>query len=427
MATAAASLWQTSNRELVARLTASEERLRKAYAEQLDLLSELDSRGVAYELGYSNTAALLVHTQNITRAEANQRLAHAAALHTTKTPTGAVLEATLPLTAEKLPTGEVGPGQVEVIRKFIASLNHLEPEQVALAEKLMVERASEDDPNALARYGERWVRDIIDPDGTPPQDDEPTRPERELRRHVFRDGHMEFKGRLDAETAALFEAVLAPFDKRESGDTRGYAERSGDAFADVLQKAANCPDLPAHNGYKTEVAFTIPLHELTQSLDDHVLPGTSLSAREARRIACDAHILPAVMGGESQPLDVAVPAYVVPAHIRRGLVLRDRGCAFPACDRPASVCHSHHIKSWLQGGPTALGNLVLLCGTHHRLIHRSEWEVNLVDGVPWFTPPDYVDPTRAPRRNPLPGGKPNVGFPKCHHDNPVLTRRGDQP
>ncbi|ONI75166.1 hypothetical protein ALI144C_41210 [Actinosynnema sp. ALI-1.44] len=406
MAQLPAPLWQVGNRGLVAQLTASEERLRLAYSEHLRLLSELDSRGAAYELGYSSTAALLLHTLNITRAEANQRLAHAAALHDVKTPTGSVIEAVLPLTADRLAAGEVGVGQVEVIRKFVASLEHLEPEKITLAEKLMVERAEEDDPNALARYGERWVRDIIDPDGTPPHDEESQRPERELRRHVFRDGRMEFKGRLDAETAALFEALLAPFEKRESSETRGCAERGGDAFADVLQKAANCPDSPAHNGYKTEVAFTVSMDELMRSADNQVLPGTRLTAGEARRIACDAHVLPVVMGGASQPLDVAVPAYVVPAHIRRGLVLRDRGCTFPSCDRPASVCHSHHIKSWLRGGPTALGNLVLLCGQHHRLIHRSEWSVQLVDGIAWFTPPDYVDPTRSPRRNHLLGVTP---------------------
>nr|WP_042194543.1 HNH endonuclease signature motif containing protein [Kibdelosporangium sp. MJ126-NF4]CEL21395.1 putative HNH endonuclease domain protein [Kibdelosporangium sp. MJ126-NF4]CTQ96038.1 putative HNH endonuclease domain protein [Kibdelosporangium sp. MJ126-NF4] len=395
----AVSLWQTSSRELVARLTASEQRLRPAYAEHLDLLAELDSRGSAYELGYSNTAALLVHTQNITRAEANQRLAHASALHDAKTPTGAVVSASLPLTAQGLTTGEIGVGQVEVIRKFVGSLAHLKPDKVALAEELMVERATEDDPNALARYGERWVRDIVDPDGKPPHDDEPQRPERELRRHVLRDGRMEFKGRLDAEAAALFEALLAPFEKREPGDARGYAERGGDAFADVLQQAANCPDLPTHNGFKTEIAFTISMDELARSVDGRVLPGTRLTAGEARRLACDAHVLPVVMGGESKPLDIAVPAYVVPAHIRRGLVLRDRGCAFPSCDRPASVCHSHHVTPWLQGGPTVLGNLVLLCGQHHRLLHRSDWSVDLVDGIAWFTPPDFVDPEQKPRRN----------------------------
>jgi hypothetical protein len=81
--------------------------------------------------------------------------------------------------------------------------------------------------------------------------------------------------------------------------------------------AANCPDLPTQNGLKTEVAFTISMDALQQALADTGLPTGDLTAREARRLACDAHVLPVVMGGESQPLDVAVPAYVAPAHIKR--------------------------------------------------------------------------------------------------------------
>jgi hypothetical protein len=84
-----------------------------------------------------------------------------------------------------------------------------------------------------------------------------------------------------------------------------------------------------------------------------VLPGGGqLTAGEARRLACDSHVLPAVMNGNSKPVDVAVPAYVVPAHIGRALVLRDGGCTFPSCDRPASTSDSHHIREWLRGGPT---------------------------------------------------------------------------
>jgi hypothetical protein len=214
---------------------------------------------------------------------------------------------------------------------------------------------------------------------------------------------MRFKGHLDPESAALFEAMLKPFEKRdpEIVDDRGYAELAGDAFADILRMAANAPDLPTKNGVRTEVAFTISLDTLEKMADDAVLPGQSnyLTAREARRIACDCHALPAVMDGNSQPLDVAVPQYVVPAHIRRGLVLRDRGCVFPSCNRPASTCDAHHIKSHLKGGPTQIDNLILACPHHHRLIHRSEWTVELKGGTAWFTPPEYIDAKRTPKRN----------------------------
>jgi hypothetical protein len=393
-----AELWQTSGVELVGALTAFETQMRQIYARMLDTLSELDSRGEATKFGYSNTAALLMHTLRVSRAEARQRLAQAEQLHDVTTPTGAVIEATMPLTAKELAKGAIGAGHVEVIQKTLGTMKHLEREQLAWAEELMIERAAEDDPAALARYGERWVRDIVDPDGTPPVDDEPQRAERELRRRIFRDGHMEFKGRLDPETA---DALLAPFDKRQSDDTRSPAERSGDAFADVLQLAANCPDLPTHNRLKTEIAVTITMDALQHALDEVVLPGTQLTAGEARRLACDAHILPVVMDGESKPLDVAFPAYVVPAHIRRALVLRDRGCTFPSCDRPASTTHSHHIREWSKGGPTKLDNLVLLCSSHHRLIHHSDWQVQLINNIPHFTPPPYVDPKQNLRRNQL--------------------------
>ena len=60
---------------------------------------------------------------------------------------------------------------------------------------------------------------------------------------------------------------------------------------------------------------------------------------------------------------------------------------------------THHVKHWLDGGRTALGNGVLLCGYHHRLIHRGDWQVRIRNDVPEFIPPSYVDAARAPLRN----------------------------
>ena len=63
-------------------------------------------------------------------------------------------------------------------------------------------------------------------------------------------------------------------------------------------------------------------------------------------------------------------------------------------------CHGHHVKAWVDGGPTTLDNSVLLCGYHHRLVHRGHWTVRLAaDGLPEFIPPTYVDPQQRPRRN----------------------------
>jgi hypothetical protein len=113
-----------------------------------------------------------------------------------------------------------------------------------------------------------------------------------------------------------------------------------------------------------------------------------------------------VLGGNGEPLDIGRKTRTVPAPMRRALVLRDGGCAFPGCTIPASWCDAHHRDHWADGGVTALPNLVLLCGVHHELIHRSDWQITMRQGRPEFIPPSFIDPDRAPRRNPVHSGAP---------------------
>jgi hypothetical protein len=403
MGAAVAELWRASDVSLVEALRAAEVRIRQAHSEMLDVLAEVERRGVATKLGYSNTSALLMSAVRVSRREARHRCDQVEDLRSRTTPTGSVVEAALPQTADALARGEIGSDHVDVIRKTLKDLTDFGPGQLADAETVMLGRAAQDDPKALERFGFR-VREIIDPDGPRPSDKDPQRPERQLQIHTHRSGVTEFKGYLDPVNGPLLTTLVKLLDTPLVGevDDRGYAERAADAFVDILKKASNCPDLPTHNGLKTEMALIVDVETLETKLQDAVLPGqTYLTARDARLLACDAHVLPAVMGGDSKPLDVTVPAYVVPAHIRRGLVLRDRGCAFPGCAKPGSACDSHHIRQWLRGGPTQLDNLVLLCSHHHRLIHRSEWTVSLVNDWAYFTPPAYIDPLQQPRYNPL--------------------------
>jgi hypothetical protein len=119
-----------------------------------------------------------------------------------------------------------------------------------------------------------------------------------------------------------------------------------------------------------------------------------------RRLACCAKIIPAVLGERSIPIDLGRARRLFTGAARRALVLRDRGCAFPGCDRPPKWCEGHHVISWLDGGPTDLANGVLVCGHHHRVIHHGEWTVRIAtDGHPEFLPPFWLDPLQTPRRN----------------------------
>ncbi|WP_420704757.1 HNH endonuclease signature motif containing protein [Kutzneria chonburiensis] len=83
-------------------------------------------------------------------------------------------------------------------------------------------------------------------------------------------------------------------------------------------------------------------------------------------------------------LDVGRARRTIPGPIRKALIQRDKGCAFPGCDRRPRQCHGHHAVHWADGGVTALDNLVLLCGEHHRVVHHGNWGVRIEDNVPVF-------------------------------------------
>src|SRR2546423_8365217 len=110
-------LWQTSDESLVAELCALENQMRANYARILRLVSELDRRGAASNLGDSNTRALLIQALRIDRADATRRLSQASDLLDTTPPTGAVIPASLPLTAAPLGRGELGSDHVQGIQQ----------------------------------------------------------------------------------------------------------------------------------------------------------------------------------------------------------------------------------------------------------------------------------------------------------------------
>ncbi|MCC9173438.1 HNH endonuclease signature motif containing protein [Arthrobacter sp. zg-Y179] len=124
-----------------------------------------------------------------------------------------------------------------------------------------------------------------------------------------------------------------------------------------------------------------------------------IDTRTVRRIACDADLIPVVLGSKGQVLDLGRAARLFPPHLRKALHARDRGCTFPGCTVPGPWTEAHHVTFWERGGDTSIGNGVLLCSFHHHLIHQDNWQVSMRSGIPWFLPPAYVDPERRPLRN----------------------------
>jgi hypothetical protein len=108
--------------------------------------------------------------------------------------------------------------------------------------------------------------------------------------------------------------------------------------------------------------------DLAATLDD----GTHVSPETLRRVACDCGIVATACHGAE--LNIGRRTRTIPPAIRRMLMLRDRGCAFLGCTHDRFL-HGHHIRHWLHGGETSVENLVMLCTSHHRLVHEGGWSV----------------------------------------------------
>ena len=135
------------------------------------------------------------------------------------------------------------------------------------------------------------------------------------------------------------------------------------------------------------------LSELTRERLQHTLLSWSidlLSGPAGFPAYLRSHLLPARFTSLSQPLDLARTTRVVPPHLRKAVIQRDRKCRFPGCEQPPSICQVHHLIPWAQGGATTLGNLALFCRFHHIIvIHRWGWAITChPDGTTTATAPD---------------------------------------
>ncbi|MGC4810878.1 DUF222 domain-containing protein [Micromonospora sp. DT228] len=390
--------WAAAEHDLVAALDATHRLEQRLAAVKLGLVRELDGRGTATAQGASSTAVWLRDRLRLGVGVA-RRLVELAA----------TLDAAPPGVRDALAGGSVDVEQVRVIATTVENVQaSAGPEAADKAVGVLVDWAAQFDATLLRKLGTR-ILDHVAPDIADAAAEAALRASesRAARdRHVTiseqPDGRLRLTGILDTEAAAALRAAIDPLTTPTgTDDTRTPGQRRHDALADVCRLALRTGELPDNGGHPTQIVVTTSYDGLTRQLGTAALDtGLHLSAEAVRRLACDASILPAVLGGGSQILDVGRQRRLITGPLRRALVLRDRGCAFPGCDRPPRWCDGHHIHHWADGGDTSLTNAVLLCGHHHRHLHHSDWVVRLGgDGHPEFVPPAWLDPNQIPRRN----------------------------
>jgi len=294
-----------------------------------------------------------------------------------------------PAVAEALATGAITTGHVDAIVRDLPAGHRL----AAVADPAVLDAAVSKGVDGFKAGMRDWqAHQDCDLDGA----------RLAARQHARRracvttgaDGMMHFRADLAPDAGAVVATALhgiseklwrteddrAP-DPTDPARGRSVAQRNADAFKHMAELANNggTPG-PARVDLQVVVDYQVLAGTVTGSGRCETSDGVVLTAAVVRRLACDTGVIPTVMGADSQVLDQGRRTRTVSSAQRRALIVRDGGCVFPGCDRPASWCDAHHIIHWLNHGRTDLENLALLCTAHHRCVHEGGWNLTHVGG-----------------------------------------------
>jgi Domain of unknown function (DUF222)/HNH endonuclease len=292
--------------------------------------------------------------------------------------------ARLPVTAAAWRNGALSTGQVEAIA------TNLDPDTVALFADhetelvpTLVGLSVPDVAAAMAAWRE-CATAHRDPRPEPPQ---------ALYLSSTLGGRWRLDGDLGAETGELLATALrlAQTPDTDGRPARTPATRRADALADVCRHFLDHQQARRGGRHRPHLNLILDIdrYQALRTAGAASVNGTVLDRSSTDRLLCDAAVHRVLSHGRSAILDYGTATRTIPAPLYNALVIRDRRCRFPGCDRPAAWCEGHHIHPWQAGGPTQLTNLVLLCSRHHHLLHRPRWHAKLLPD----TTLEVTDPT----------------------------------
>lgn len=359
------------------------EAIEQLEVERLRRLAEIDRRRIFERDGHLSSASWLATRFQVAWGAARGQVRIARGLEE------------MPGTRTALERGDISMSAVKVL----VEARETDAEAFDKAEAQLVEAATIHSMNDLRRIASYW-RQQAEREAAP-EGEEALRARRRLHASLSFLGMVRLDGDLDPETGetllTALQAVLDAEARSGPGDERTPAQRRADAFGEICRQWLDRSERPLVAGERPHVTVTVDAGRLADptataeggmptSELDHVGP---VDPDVARRLACDASLMRVVLSGRSEPLDVGRRTPVIPPAMRRAVIVRDRHCRFPGCDRPQTWCDAHHVVHWADGGPTAVPNLLLLCRRHHRRVHeRGGFRLELLDGRPMFRRPD---------------------------------------
>jgi hypothetical protein len=362
-------VWSLGTADTEAALVEAQALITQAEQLRLRLLAHADRVDVGGAVGATSPASWLAQQTRMTRAAAHRarRLAQS-------------LDQSHPTVDEALATAAINVEQASVIVDAVDDLpDTLDASVVADAEAFLLAEAADHDARALRILGRRLL-EVLDPEAA--EEEEARRLEKEeadaraaASFTMSDDGHGKVHGRFSIPSlhgSMLRKALLAlaaPSRNPDRPADTPTRQAMGLAFMEYLETRPE-HTLPDAGGVSATVVVTMSIDTLMGGLAAAGLcDGTRISAGEARRLACRAGVIPVVLGGTSQPLDIGRKGRFHTRAQRVALGLRDQGCTAMGCDRPPSMCHAHHDVPWSRGGPTSVESGRLLCQRHHTLAH----------------------------------------------------------
>jgi hypothetical protein len=331
---------------------------------------------------------------------------------------GQALPFEYPLVAGALDEGDLSLDQARVILDALAAIKpHVDLEELGRLEEFLVGRAVLLSVSDLMKFC-RVLPDKFNPDAIEPREEE-LRALADARLIHRRNGMLRLITDFDPEAAgylnAALDARMAP--RRQVGflneddpaidpvleDTRTVSQRRYDAVVGIVKDSLKADDGDL-SGISATVLVIVDQEALETGVGSATIAGvdTPVSISTARRMACDARIIPVVLGGASQPLDLGSSRRLFSEAQRLAMAVRDGGCIWPGCGEPPGRCEAAHLEPWRDGGRTSVDNGILLCRFHHRRFDNDGWELLHRNGQRWLVPPPWVDATRRPRLIPRP-------------------------
>ena len=324
---------------------------------------------------------------------------------------GRALVDRLPATRAAWEAGDLGLSHAwEIVR---ATKDIDDPELVAALDQILADATPALTPSDLKTLADRILAQEA-PDQTAKKTKD-QHSQQKLTLSQTMNGMWDLAGRFDPETGTLIKHALDAFTTHPTAEeiladpagAPSYSQRRAQALAEICRQAQHHAEgCHSQGGGRHTLVVTIPLTDLqtARGVGD-VAGGGTLPAAALRRWACDAGIIPIVLGAHSETLDFGRKTRIVSTGLRVYVVVRDGGCIFPGCDRPPSWCECHHRIHVINSGPTKHENLDLLCVRHHHLVHEGGWTLTVDDDTartPWFHPPNNRPALQGQRRPLIP-------------------------